>query len=109
MDHLNLFSSQQSQKTVDFWWCFLILNMQVHFATMLPTWHGQEVIHRGDVIHSLSQDAYLLLPLIFENIHIVLSHFALGSRSQSESCIDNLDGEKGTFFFTLNTHTYNLS
>lgn len=74
-----------------------------------PTRHRQEVIHRGDVIHSFRQDAYLLLPLIFEHIHIVLSHFALGSGSQSQSCIDNLEGEKAkssfAFLFLHATHS----
>ena len=54
------------------------------------TWDGKEVIHRGDVIHSLCQHSNLLFPLVLENVHVVLSNFALWPGSQCESSIDDL-------------------
>ena len=54
------------------------------------TWDGQEVIHRGDVIHSLCQHSDLLFPLVFEDIHVVLGNFALRPCSQCESGVDDL-------------------
>lgn len=64
------------------------------------TWNGQEVIHGGDVIHGLGQDAHLLLPLILENVHVVLGHLALGAGSQSESSVDNLSWKNGREWYT---------
>lgn len=62
---------------------------------MLPhTWHRKEVVHGGDVIHGFGQDAHLLLPLILENIHVVLSHLALWTGSQSQRSVDDLYGSK---------------
>lgn len=69
-----------------------------HTTTAALTWHGQEVINRGDVVHGLGQYAHLLLPLILENIHVVLSHFALGPSSQSQSRIDDLQWRKVNTF-----------
>ena len=54
------------------------------------TWDRKEVIHWGDVIHGLCQHSDLLLPLVFEDVHVVLSNFALRSGSQCESSIDDL-------------------
>ena len=56
----------------------------------LITWNRKKVIHRGDVIHSLRQHSDLLLPLVFEDVHVVLSNFALWPGSQGESRIDDL-------------------
>lgn len=56
----------------------------------VTTWDGEEVIHWGDVIHSLSQHSDLLFPLVFEDIHVVLSNFALWPGSQGEGSIDDL-------------------
>lgn len=59
-------------------------------SLLLITWDRKKVIHRGDVIHGLRQHSDLLLPLVFEDVHVVLSHFALRPGSQCESGIDDL-------------------
>lgn len=60
-------------------------NKKIYF-----TWHRQEVIDRGDVIHSLGQNAHLLLPLVFKHVHVVLSHLALGTSRQCQGSVDHL-------------------
>lgn len=65
------------------------------------TWDGKEVIHWGDVIHSLCQHSNLLFPLVFEDVHVVLGNFALRPGSQCESGVDDL-------FVRNNPWTYGL-
>lgn len=56
----------------------------------LITWYSQEVIDGSDVIHSVRQHTDLPLPLLLEEIHVLLSQFALGFSSQSQRSIDDL-------------------
>lgn len=70
---------------------FLILfSTCVERGLFVITWDRKEVIHWRDVIHGLCQHSDLLLPLVFEDIHVVLSNFALWSGCQCESSIDDL-------------------
>lgn len=59
-------------------------------GVLLITWDRKKVIHRGDVIHGLCQHSDLLLPLVFEDVHVVLSDFALWPGGQCESGVDDL-------------------
>ncbi len=99
---------KKSGRWLIMWITLFQWSKQWKICVELPhTWHGQEVIHRGDVIHSLSQDAHLLLPLILENIHVVLGNLALGAGSQSESSVDNLSRKKDYHFTSyLNNSTF---
>lgn len=56
----------------------------------LITWYSQEVINGSDVINSIRQHTDLLLPLLFEEIHVFLSQLALGFSSQSQCSINDL-------------------
>lgn len=56
----------------------------------LITWYSQEVIDGSDVVHSVRQHTDLPLPLLLEEIHVLLSQFALGFSSQSQRSIDDL-------------------
>lgn len=64
--------------------------MIISQAGALITWHSQEVIDGSDVIHGVRQHTDLPLPLLLEQIHVLLSQFALGFSSQSQCSIDDL-------------------
>lgn len=67
-----------------------VMRMIISEIKPLITWYSQEVINGSDVINSISQHADLLLPLLFEEIHVFLSQLALGFSSQSQCSINDL-------------------
>lgn len=76
----------------------------------LITWYGQEVINGSDVIDSIRQHANLLLPLLFEEIHVFLSQLALGFSSQSQRSVNDLQNTseflKHTLHETVRFHMF---
>ena len=55
-----------------------------------PTRHTEEVINGCDVVHGVSEDADLLLPLLLEQVHVVLGNFTVGLGSQSQGRVNHL-------------------
>lgn len=47
------------------------------------TRHTKEVVNGSYVIHGVGEDTDLLLPLLLEQIHIVLGHLTVGLGSES--------------------------
>lgn len=54
------------------------------------TGHAEEVVDGGDVVHGVGEHTNLLLPLLFEELHVILGHLAVGLGSQGQSCINYL-------------------
>lgn len=61
----------------------------------LVTWHSQEVVDGRDVVHGVRQHAHLLLPLLLEQIHVLLRQLALGLGSQRQRRVDHLQNTSG--------------
>lgn len=59
------------------------------------TWHSQEVIDGGDVIDGVRQHTDLLLPLLFEELHVLLGQLALWFCSQGQGSVDDLQNTSG--------------
>lgn len=57
---------------------------------MQLTGHAEEVIDGRYVIDGIGEDSDLLLPLLLEQIHIVLGHLTVGLGSKGQRCINHL-------------------
>lgn len=54
------------------------------------TGHTEEVVNGGDVVHGVGEHAHLLLPLLFEEHHVIQGHLAVGLARQGQSRVNHL-------------------
>ena len=68
---------------------------------------GEEVVNGGDIVHRVGEDLDLVLPGVFEHVHVLQGDLAPGTASQNPRRVDNLLAA-WFYSFTLVSQEQNL-